>query len=106
MLKHQGALGSLWKQSAALNAVALTLFFAHRLDEMEVRTTEAMAAAKRADSEELRLQTLALMGLKHLCYGELAEGKTVLDDIFQTSRAINYKPTLTAGLVCRGCRSF
>jgi len=106
MLKHQDALGSPEKQSAALNALALTLFFSHRLEEMEERTTEAIAAAKRAGSEELRLQTLALMGLKHLCYGELAEGKSVLDDVIQTSRTINYKPTLAAGLVWRGCLFF
>jgi serine/threonine protein kinase/tetratricopeptide (TPR) repeat protein len=106
MLKHQDALGSPEKRSAALNALALTLFFSHRLEEMEERTTEAMAAAKRAGSEELRLQTMALMGLKHLCYGELTEGKSVLDDIIQTARAINHKPTLAAGLVWRGCLYF
>src|SRR6266404_1476512 len=106
MLKHQDALGSPEKQSAALNALALTLFFSHRLEEMQERTTEAMAAAKRAGSEELRLQTMALMGLKHLCYGELAEGKTILDDLIQTSRTINYTPTLAAGLVWRGCLYF
>jgi tetratricopeptide (TPR) repeat protein len=106
MLKHQDALGSPEKQSAALNALALTLFFAHRLEEMEERTTEAIAAAKRAGSEELRLQTLALLGLKHLCYGELPEGKAILDDVIQTARAIKHKPTLTAGLVWRGCLYF
>jgi serine/threonine protein kinase/tetratricopeptide (TPR) repeat protein len=106
MLKHQEALGSPEKQSAALNALALTLFFSHRLEEMEARTTEAMAAAKRAGSEELRLQTMALIGLKHLCYGELAEGKAALDDLIQSARTINHKPTLAAGLVWRGCLYF
>jgi tetratricopeptide (TPR) repeat protein len=73
---------------------------------MEARTTEAIAAAKRAGSEELRLQTLALMGLKHLCYGELPEGKAALEDVIENARAINHKPTLAAGLVWRGCLYF
>jgi tetratricopeptide (TPR) repeat protein len=106
LLKHQDALKSPEKQSAALNALALTLFFAHRLEEMEARTTEAIAAAKRAGSEELRLETMALLGLKHLCYGELVEGKVVLDDIIKSARAINHKPALAAGLVWRGCLYF
>ena len=71
MLKYQEPLGSPEKQAAALNALSLTLFFAHRLEELELRANEAVAAAKRAGSEELRLQTMALMSLKHLCYGEL-----------------------------------
>jgi tetratricopeptide (TPR) repeat protein len=106
MLEQPSVLGSPEKQSAALNALALTLFFAHRLEEMEARTTEAIAAAKRAGSEELRLQTLALMGLKHLCYGELPEGKAALEDVIKNARAINHKPTLAAGLVWRGCLYF
>jgi tetratricopeptide (TPR) repeat protein len=106
MLKHQEALGAPEKQSAALNALALTLFFSHRLEEMELRTNEAIAAAKRAGSEELRLQTMALLGLKHLCYGELAEGKTIMDDVIRSARSINHKPTLATGLVWRGCLHF
>ena len=49
-----------------------TLFFSHRVEEMEARADEALAAAKRAGSETLRLDTMGLMALKHLCYGELA----------------------------------
>src|SRR5260370_40031115 len=71
MLRHQEALGAPEKESAALNALALTLFFSHRLEEMGVRASEALAAAKRAGSEELRAQTAALMALKHRFYGEL-----------------------------------
>src|SRR5262249_23116555 len=68
MLKQQVVLESPERQSAALGALALTLFFSHRLEEMEARADEAVAAAKRAGSEELRTQTGALMALKHLCY--------------------------------------
>ena len=106
MLKQQETLGSAEKQAAALNALALTLFFAHRVEEMEARAGEALAAAKRAGSEELRNQTMALMALKHLCYGELAEAKPIGDEVIQTARAIKHKPTLAHGLIWRGCLYF
>ena len=89
MLKYQDRLGSPEKQAAALNALALTLFFAHRLEEMEARASEAVAAAKLAGSEELRLQTMALMALKHLCYGELDVARPMLDELIEKARAIN-----------------
>ena len=106
MLEYQEELGSPEKQAAALNALALTLFFAHRLEEMEARANEAVAAAKRAGSEELRLQTMALMALKHPCYGELDVAKPMLDELVQTARALNQKPALAAGLIWRGCLYF
>jgi serine/threonine protein kinase/tetratricopeptide (TPR) repeat protein len=106
MLKHLETQGSPEKQSAALNALALTLFFSHRVEEMAARADEALAAAKRAGSEELRVQTNALMALKHLCYGEVAEAKPILDDVIKTSRALNLTHALAAGLVWRGCLYF
>jgi tetratricopeptide (TPR) repeat protein len=106
LLKYQEPLGSAEQQATALNALALTLFFAHRLEELETRAIEAVAAAKRAGSEELRLQTMALMALKHLCYGELDQARPILDDLVQSARARNHKPTLAAGLIWRGCLYF
>lgn len=106
MLNYQELLGAPEKQAEALNALALTLFFSHRLEEMETRANEAVAAAKRAGSELLRLHTMALMALKHLCYGELDEAKPRLDELVETSRALNQKPTLAAGLIWRGCLYF
>jgi tetratricopeptide (TPR) repeat protein len=105
MLKYQEGL-SPEKQAAALNALALTFFFAHRLEEMEARANEAVAAAKQAGSEKLRSQTMALMALKHLCYGEVDIAKPMLDELVEKARAINHKPALAAGLVWRGCLYF
>ncbi len=79
MLEYQKSLGSPEKQAEALNALALTLFFSHRLEEMETRANEALAAAKLAGSEALSVQTEALMALKYLCYGELDAAKPTLD---------------------------
>jgi serine/threonine protein kinase/tetratricopeptide (TPR) repeat protein len=106
MLDQVEQMGSLERQAAGLNALAGTLFFAHQLEEMAVRADQALAAAKAAGSEELRLETMCLMGLKHLCYGELTVGLPILDDVIKSARAINHKPALAAGLVWRACLYF
>ncbi|MEP6920350.1 MAG: AAA family ATPase, partial [bacterium] len=106
MLKHQEVTDSPAKNAAVLIALATTLFFSHRLDEMKTRADEALDAAKRAGSETLRLDTMCLMALKHLCYGELAVGRPILDDVIKSSRAIDHKPALLAGLAWRGCLYF
>jgi serine/threonine protein kinase/tetratricopeptide (TPR) repeat protein len=91
------------KESAAQNALAMTLFFSHRLEEMEARADDALSAAKRAGSEQLRLETMTLMGLKHLCYGELDLGRPIIDEVITSARKINHKPALLSGLTWRGC---
>ncbi|MEP6742319.1 MAG: hypothetical protein ABJB61_07450, partial [bacterium] len=106
MLKHQEALDSPEKKAAGLNALAMTLFYSHRLEEMEACVDEALAASKRAGSESLRLDTMCLMALKHLCYGELEFGRPILDDVIKSARAIDYTPALVAGLTWRGCLHF
>jgi serine/threonine protein kinase/tetratricopeptide (TPR) repeat protein len=106
MLKEVELSGSLEKQAAGLNALASTLFFSHRLEEMAARADQALAAAKAAGSEKLRLETMCLMGLKHLCYGELEVGRPILDDVIESARAINHKPALATGLVWRACLYF
>jgi predicted ATPase len=105
MLEQETALTD-EKRAAALNALALTLFFSHRLDEMAARADEAVAAAKRAGSEELRLETMCLLSLKHLCYGELSVGQPIVDEAIKIAREINHKPALLAGLTWRGCLFF
>jgi len=106
MLAHLEQFESPEQKAAGLNALATTLFFAHRLEEMEARADEALAAARAANSETLRLDTMCLMGLKHLCYGELALGRPILDDVIKSARAIDYKPALLSGLTWRGCLYF
>jgi serine/threonine protein kinase/tetratricopeptide (TPR) repeat protein len=106
MLDQAEALDSLELQSAALNALTMTLFFAHRLDETLERATQALDVAKRAGSEKLRVETMLLIALKHLCYGELKEGKVVLEDVIATAKKLDHKPALLGGLAWRGCLHF
>ncbi|CAN5680712.1 hypothetical protein BH20ACI3_BH20ACI3_11140 [soil metagenome] len=106
MLEQAHQLNSLELQSAALNALTTTLFFSHRLEETAARAREALGVAERAGSQALRVETMSLIALKHLCYGELQEAKPVLDDIISTARALNHQPALLSGLTWRGCLHF
>src|SRR5205807_333438 len=98
MFSQARATGDPAMESAALNALTLTLFYSHRLTEMAERAEEALAVAERAESETLRVETMQLIGLKHLCYGELPEAKAMLDEVVNTARRINHKPVLLSGL--------
>ena len=106
MLDQARALNSLELQSAALNAMTMTLFFSHRLEETVARATEALEVAERAGSEKLRIETMLLIGLKHLCYGEMYLGKVVLDDVVKTATKLNHAPALVGGLAWRACLHF
>ena len=87
MLDQARALNSLELQSAALNAMTMTLFFSHRLEETLARASEALEVAEQAGSEKLRIETMLLIGLKHLCYGEVHLAKVVLDDVEDGNQA-------------------
>ena len=106
MLDQARVLDSLELQSAALNALTMSLFFSHRLEETVARAGEALEVAERAGSEKLRVETMFLIGLKHLCYGELKEGKRLMDEVVATSRKLNHKPGLLSGLTWRACLHF
>jgi len=106
MLGQAQAIGSLELQSAALNSLTMSLFFSHRLDETLMRATEALEVAERAGNEKLRTDTMLMIGLKHLCYGELKEAKVILDDVVATARRLNYKPGLVGGVTWRSCLHF
>jgi serine/threonine protein kinase/tetratricopeptide (TPR) repeat protein len=106
MLELAQELERLDQQSAALNAMTMSLFFSHLLEETEARAAEALQVAERAGSQTLRLDTMCLVAMKHLCYGELPQAKTVLDDIIATARELGYKPALMTGLTWRACLHF
>ena len=106
MLDQARGLDSLELQSTALNALTMALFFAHRLDETVARASEALEVAERSGNEKLRLETMFLIGLKHLCYGELQEAKHLLDEVVASSRKLNHKPGLLSGLTWRACLYF
>jgi len=105
-LEHAQTLDDLERQSAALNSLTMTLFFSHRLDETLKRAAEALEVAERAGNEKLRAETMLMIGLKHACYGELEQGKTILDEVIETARRLDYKPALVGGVTWRACLHF
>jgi serine/threonine protein kinase/tetratricopeptide (TPR) repeat protein len=105
-LEQAQTLDDLERQSAALNSLTMTLFFSHRLDETLKRAAEALDVAERAGSEKLRTDTMLMIGLKHACYGELEQGKTILDEVIETARRLDYKPALVGGVTWRACLHF
>jgi serine/threonine protein kinase/tetratricopeptide (TPR) repeat protein len=106
MLEQARALDSLELQSTALNALTMSLFFSHRLEETVARAGEALEVAERAGSETLKVETMFLIGLKHLCYGELKDAKRLLDEVVATSQRLNHKPGLVNGITWRSCLHF
>ena len=106
MHEQAQALGSLELQSAALNSLTMTLFFSHRLEETLARAAQALEVAEQAGNEKLRADTMLMVGLKHLCYGELKDAKVVLDELVTTARRLDYKPALVGGVTWRACLHF
>lgn len=106
MLDWARTIGKPPLESAALNALTTALFYSHRLDEMEACAGEALRAAGAAGSEAMRVETMQLLALKHLCYGELREAKPLLDEVIRIARSIDHKPALLKGLDWRGTLHF
>ena len=59
----------------ALYTLGNTLFWAHRLHEMQSVLEDVLLLAARTDSEQARLQAVALMAQGHLALGELDDAE-------------------------------
>jgi predicted ATPase len=106
MLNEARRTGSLEQESAALNALSMTLFYSHRLDEITERADEILRAAERAQSDALRIEAMQVLALKHLGSGDLAEARRMLDEIIPCARRLNHKSVLLTGLAWRGILHF
>ncbi|HVG29359.1 MAG TPA: protein kinase [Pyrinomonadaceae bacterium] len=106
MLGEARRAGSPEQESAALNALSMTLFYSHRLDEITERADEILRAAERAESDALRIEAMQVLALKHLGSGELAEAERMLDEIIQSARRLGHKSVLLTGLAWRGIMHF
>ncbi len=106
MLEQARSLNSPEQESAALNALTITLFYSHRLDEITARADEILRTAERSQSPALRIEALQVLALKHLGDGELGQAKPMLDEIIGKARTLNHKPVLLTGLAWRGILHF
>jgi tetratricopeptide (TPR) repeat protein len=101
MLHRARAAGSTPLEHEALNALANTLFFSHRVGEASGHAAEALRMTETSGSATLRLETMTLVAVKHQCYGE-PEGRPILDEVIHLARALDLKPPLLAALSHRG----
>jgi serine/threonine protein kinase/tetratricopeptide (TPR) repeat protein len=106
MLDEAKRIHSPEQESAALNALSMTLFYSHRLDEITERADEILRAAERTQSDALRIEAMQVLALKHLGSGELIEAKRMLDDIIKSARALDHQNVLLTGLAWRGILYF
>ncbi|HEY9403078.1 MAG TPA: protein kinase [Pyrinomonadaceae bacterium] len=106
MLGEARRAGSPEQESAALNALTMTLFYSHRLDEITERADEILRAAERSQSDALRIEAMQVLALKHLGSGELDEAERMLDEIIQSARRLCHKSVLLTGLAWRGILYF
>jgi predicted Ser/Thr protein kinase len=106
MLERAREAGSPSLECAALIALSSALFWSHKMEEMPLRTEEALQAADRAGSAALRIETGLLIGLKHLCYGELSDAAALMEENIRSARAIGHKPALLGSLAWRGALYF
>jgi tetratricopeptide (TPR) repeat protein len=106
MLERARDAGSPSLECSALIALSSALFWSHKMEEMPLRTDEALQAADRAGSAALRIETSVLIALKHLCYGELNEASTHMETNIRDARSIGHKPGLLGSLTWRGSLHF
>jgi tetratricopeptide (TPR) repeat protein len=98
--KAQG--GAAERECAALSGLCNALLFAHRMEEMAVRTEEALRAAERSGSEPLRVEAMLLVAELLLESGELEECRPLLDHALTTARRLGHKRSLLTALSARG----
>jgi tetratricopeptide (TPR) repeat protein len=96
------ATGAAALECAALNALADTFFYTHRLGEMRACAKEAMQVAERVGDEGLRIEAMVLLGMTYTGSGELTEGIRLLDAAILSARSLNPSPALIRGLIYRG----
>jgi tetratricopeptide (TPR) repeat protein len=99
-------LGDASRESNALNAMSTALFYWHRVEEMEARCGEALAAADRAGNVAAQLESMVLMAMSRICYGQLDDARPMLDDVIATASSTGNHRALANGLAWRGILHF
>ena len=106
MLDLARAIGATSLECAALNSLADTFFYSHRLKEMRACAKEALQVAQRGGDENLRTEAMVLLGMAVMGSGELTEGIRLLDEAILAARALKPSPAFLRGLIYRGAMHF
>jgi tetratricopeptide (TPR) repeat protein len=103
MIQCARAMGSPELECAALYTLGNTLFWSHRLDEMQATLADVLQVS--GANEAGRLRALALMAQGHLASGDLSAAEDKLRTLMQCSLSLDRK-TLLDSLDVRGRLSF
>jgi tetratricopeptide (TPR) repeat protein len=98
VLDRSRAMGNPAMESASLNGLTVTLYYAHRMDEMAGRAEEAIRIAERTGNEASRCDAMLLIAMKQAIDGELAGLPALYDEIIRVARTTDHKPALCVGL--------
>ena len=93
-------------ECVALNALANSFFYSHRLEEMGACAEEAVCVAERLGDERARVEAMVLLAMKRNGSGELADAKLLYDEAISAARHLKQHPALVRGLVYRGVVHF
>jgi len=96
------AAGATASECVALNALADTFFYSHRIKEMRACAVEALQVAERLNDTASRIEAMVGLGMTCTGSGELAEGKRLLDAAILAARGRNPSSALIRGLIYRG----
>jgi DNA-binding winged helix-turn-helix (wHTH) protein/tetratricopeptide (TPR) repeat protein len=103
MIQRARTAGSAELECAALYTLGNTLFWSHRLDEMQSTLEDVLRMS--AVNETSRLRALALMAQGHLASGDLPQAENKLRTLIQYSLSLD-KKTLLDSLDIRARLSF
>jgi tetratricopeptide (TPR) repeat protein len=87
---------------AALSGLCNALFFANRIEEMAIRTDEALEVAARSGDPSLRLEGLVLVAQVLQDTGDLQGAEPLLGEIESAARRLDHKRALLASLFFSG----
>lgn len=94
--------GAVQMEHAALNGLIITLFVAHRMEEMAQRALEALHLSGHSGNKALKLETLVYLAHQKTCYGELTEAIELNEEIIAEADALEDQSALVMALLQRG----
>jgi tetratricopeptide (TPR) repeat protein len=102
VLRRARAAGAAPEESLALNSLAKTYLFSHRVEDLAACVEEILPVAERSGSRARRIEAVAGTALKHLCFGELSQAKPLLDQSIASAREAGHHQALLEALIWRG----
>jgi tetratricopeptide (TPR) repeat protein len=94
MIDRARSIGSLALECDALYTLGNTLFWAHRLYEMQSVLEDVLRLAGRTRSELVRLQAIALMAQGHLALGDLEDAENEFREVIEVAPLVDRRTLL------------